>query len=90
MENEIFHTESYFSVSAEELAQLAKIYKTYGTVNDIYISCIVADNTPKTGEAIWDRRCEIASAYGVGYILGKRAERARRRNSGKTQEVATV
>lgn len=79
MENENYYTESYFSVSAEELIQLAKIYKTYGAVNDIYISGIVADNTPKTGETIWDRRCEIASAYGVGYILGKRAERARQK-----------
>lgn len=91
MEHEIFHTESYFSVSSEELAKLAALTREFGTIEKIRIAKIIANSAPHsfhTKSAQWNYLRNLADIFDMGYILGKRAERARRRNSGKVQEVA--
>lgn len=93
MEHEIFHTESYFSVSSDELAKLAALTREFGTIEEMRIADLIANSLPQSRYAKdlhWDYLCKLTAAYNVGYILGKRAERTRRRNSGKSQEVATV
>ncbi len=93
MEHEIFHTESYFSVSSDELAKLAALTREFGTIEEMRIADLIANSLPQSRYAKdlhWDYLCKLTAAYNVGYILGKRAERTRRRNSGKAQEVATV
>lgn len=92
-EHEIFHTESYFSVSSDELAKLAALTREFGTIEEMRIADLIANSLPQSRYAKdlhWDYLCKLTAAYNVGYILGKRAERVRRRNSGKVQEVATV
>ena len=81
MEHEIFHTESYFSVSSDELAKLAALTREFGTIEEMRIADLIANSLPQS---------RYAKDFHWDYILGKRAERARRRNSGKAQEVATV
>ncbi len=91
MEHEIFHTESYFSVSSDELAKLAALTREFGTIEKIQIVKIIANSAPQsfhTKSAQWNYLRNLADIFDMGYILGKRAERARRRNSGKAQEVA--
>lgn len=93
MEHEIFHTESYFSVSSDELVKLAALAREFGTIEEMRIADLIANSLPQSRYAKdlhWDYLCKLTAAYNVGYILGKRAERTRRRNSGKSQEVATV
>lgn len=96
MEHEIFHTESYFSVSSDELVKLVKLAaltREFGTIEEMRIADLIANSLPQSRyvkDLHWDYLCKLTAAYNVGYILGKRAERARRSNSGKAQEVATV
>ncbi len=93
MENKTFYTEPGFSVDAQELARLAALTREFGTIEEMRIADLIAKSLPQSRYAKdlhWDYLCKLTAAYNVGYILGKRAERARRRNSGKAQEVATV
>ena len=42
MEHEIFHTESYFSVSSDELAKLAALTREFGTIEEMRIADLIA------------------------------------------------
>lgn len=48
MEHEIFHTESYFSVSSDELAKLAALTREFGTIEEMRIADLIANSLPQS------------------------------------------
>ena len=46
-EHEIFHTESYFSVSSDELVKLAALTREFGTIEEMRIADLIANSLPQ-------------------------------------------
>lgn len=81
MENKTFYTEPGFSVDTQELAKLVALSREFGTLTDIDIANVIADNVSDSrfsSDRLWNYMIRLAAVYNVGYILGKRAERKRR------------
>lgn len=63
MEHEIFHTESYFSVSSDELAKLAALTREFGTIEEMRIADLIANSLPQSRYAKdlhWDYLCKLS------------------------------
>lgn len=73
------------TITPEQLAELLNLAGKYGTISDIYAASAIyeeARNIKANRGEDWAHLTGLANVLRIGYILGQRTERKRRRRTG--------
>lgn len=73
------------TITSEQLAEMLNLIGKYGTIGDIYAASAIYEETRSRKaerDEYWAHLSGLANVLRIGYILGQRTERKRRRRTG--------
>ena len=69
----------YAQIDENELVELTKLSNLHGSIEDCRLASAIYDCSAPNSDQKWRELTGLAAIFRVGYILGQRAERKRRK-----------